>query len=164
MRVDTCRDCERLMAIADDAVHCTPPPGALSPVGAPAGSDVSVGEAMGCAAFLVDAELPAADFARALDMPGHRVAVVVDEARRALGLVEVAVAAAALDGTTVQDLVRQVLVIHEGEPLARAIDRMVHERVRALPVVDDQDRVVGLLTDLDALHWVAHRDPRREEP
>ena len=164
MHIDTCRDCERLMAFGEDGIHCTPDPGAVASIGAPAGSDVSVGEAMGCAAFLVDAELPAAAFARALHMPGHRVAVVVDEAQRALGLVEVAVAAAALEHTTVQDLVRQVACIHEGTPLARAIDRMVHERVRALPVVDDEGRVVGLLTNLDALHWVAHRNPRREGP
>jgi CBS domain-containing protein len=34
---------------------------------------------------------------------------------------------------------------------------MVHERSRALPVVDDEGQVVALLTDLDALRWVARR-------
>jgi CBS domain-containing protein len=164
MGVDTCSECPLFTMLEQDAIHCTPPPGAVAPAGGPVGSDASVGEAMGIAAFLVDARLPAATFARSLHVPGHRVAVVVDDALHSMGLVEVAVAARAVEDCSVEELVRRVPPIHEGAPLARAIERMVHERARALPVVDDQGRVVGLLTDLDALHWVAHHDPRREDP
>jgi CBS domain-containing protein len=44
--------------------------------------------------------------------------------------------------------------------LVHAIDRMVHERARALPVVDEEGRIVALLTDLDVLRWVARRRAR----
>jgi CBS domain-containing protein len=73
---------------------------------------------------------------------------------------EIAAAAGAFVDCSVADLVRRVAPIHEGAPLAEAVERMVHERARALPVVDDRGRVVGLLTDLDALHWVARRTDR----
>jgi CBS domain-containing protein len=164
MDVETCRECSRLTMVEQDAIHCTPPPGAAVPRSGAVGSDACVGEAMGFAAYLVDACLPAGAFARSLDVPGHRVAVVVDDALHSMGLVEVAVATAALEECNIEGLVRPISPIHEGAPLALGIERMVRERARALPVVDDQGRVVGLLTDLDALHWVAHRDPRREEP
>jgi CBS domain-containing protein len=39
---------------------------------------------------------------------------------------------------------------------------MVKERRRFLPVVADSGQVVGLLSDLDALHWVASRRPHPE--
>jgi hypothetical protein len=162
LNIDTCRGCPRLSTITEDAIHCAPTSGVRLPEGirtaAPVGSDACVGEAMGHAALLADASVSAAAFAESLDMPGHSVAIVVDEALRAMGLVEVAVAAGALEDCSIEELARRVSPIHEGAPLAHAIDRMVRERARALPVVDEQGQVVGLLTDLDALHWVARRD------
>lgn len=163
MGFDVCMECSRLTTVELDAIHCTPALGSVGPAGGPVGSDVCVGEAMGPSVVLVDACLPAGTLSRSLDVPGHRVAVVVDDAQRAMGLIEVGVAAGALEDCSIEDLVRRVAPIHEGAPLAEAVERMVHERARALPVVDDDGRVVGLLTDLDALHWVAHRDPRRED-
>lgn len=110
---------------------------------------------MGCFAVSVHAELAAGAVARCLKEEGAAVAIVVDDLGRLVGLVDAADAARATETIRSSRLARRVLPVHESAPLAHAVDRMVHERARALPVVDDERSVVALLTDLDALHWVA---------
>jgi len=162
MGVEICRVCPRLSAITEEAIVCTPAPAPVAPAEAlddgPTGIDACVGDAMGYAALLVDAAVPAASLSEPSDTSGHFVAVVVDEEARSLGLVDFA-AAPELEECSVEELARQVPPVREAAPLAHAIDRMVHERARALPVVNDDGEVVGVLTDLDALRWVARREP-----
>jgi CBS-domain-containing membrane protein len=55
---------------------------------------------------------------------------------------------------------RPIAAVPEAAPLSHAIERMAHEHARALPVVDDARRAVALVTDLDALAWVARRARR----
>jgi hypothetical protein len=161
MGIEICRVCPRLSAITEEAIVCTPAAeGApVEELGdGPTGIDACVGDAMGYAALLVDAAVPAATLSEPSDTPGHFVAVVVDEEARSLGLVDFATAPE-LEECSVEELARQVPPVREAAPLAHAIDRMVHERARALPVVNDDGEVVGVLTDLDALRWVARREP-----
>jgi len=82
---------------------------------------------------------------------------VVDEWGRSVGIVERSDADAAPPEACLHGIVRVVAPVHEATPLAIVIERMVHDRARALPVVDEDGRPVGLVTDLDALRWVAER-------
>jgi CBS domain-containing protein len=117
---------------------------------------------MGYVALSVHAAVLAGALARSLEEGGAVVAVVVDENGRLVGLVEAEDVARALGRVRARELARRVNPIHESAPLSHAIDRMVHERARALPVIDDDGYVVALITDIDALRWVACRMPRDE--
>jgi CBS-domain-containing membrane protein len=128
--------------------------GAMSP----RGSDAFVGDAMGLAVLLVDSAVTVTALSEWLATSGPHLAVIVDSAERPLGTVDLTDLAETLDA--LNDVARPAAPVRESSLLAHAIDRMVHERARALPVVDDQDRVVGLITDLDALHWVARHGTR----
>lgn len=44
-----------------------------------------------------------------------------------------------------------VTTTHPGAPLSAAIDLLVDERLSALPVVDDDDNLVGILSYIDVL-------------
>jgi CBS domain-containing protein len=154
--LDACRRCRRLATAAEDAIECTPllfdcDRLAVTRLGA----DASVGNAMGIFAVSVPADLAARTLALCLDEAGVSVAIVADDARRLVGLVDAADAARAVESVRARDLARRIAPVHEAAPLDLAVDRMVRERARALPVVDDEGCVVALLTDLDALRWVA---------
>ena len=65
---------------------------------------------------------------------------------------------------TVADVMtREVVTIHHREPLVRAIEVMAAEGVNRLPVVDERDRVVGILARDDVLEAIA-RGVREPEP
>ena len=160
VEVDVCQLCPRLSRAGDAAIECTPVScGKLEDLGAVLrlGGNARVGDAMGHYAVAVLAELPAAAVTRCLVEEGTGVAIVVDDEGHLVGLVEAAAAAQVPGATPARRLARPVVPVHESAPLALAVDRMVRERARALPVVDDGGCVVALLTDLDALRWVAQR-------
>jgi len=145
----------------EDAIECAPArcehlDGDLLVV-ARLGGDASVGDAMGYFAVSVHADLTSVVLVSVFAEGGADVAMVVDDDGRLVGLVDATTAALAREPVPAHTLARRVTPIHEAAPLAHAVDRMVHERARALPVVDDGGCVVALLTDLDALHWVARR-------
>ncbi len=153
--------CPRLSRAVDDVIECTPPASersALDSLVARLGGDACVGDAMGSRAIAVHADVAAGAVARVLEENGAVVAIVVDRDGRLLGLVDAAeVTRAVTEGGRAGQFARWVGPVHEAAPLDLAVDRMVRERARALPVVDDGGCVVALLTDLDALRWVARR-------
>jgi CBS-domain-containing membrane protein len=163
--VDTCRCCPRLLSAVEDTIECAPPKSERLPrellAEARLGGDVCVGDAMGHIAVSVHAELKAVALTRALEEEGAIVAMVVDDDGRLVGLVDAADAALAIESVRARELARRITPVHESAPLAHAVDRMVRERARALPVVDDDGCAVAVLTDLDALHWVALRGGSR---
>lgn len=53
---------------------------------------------------------------------------------------------------------RRLLTVTEDTPIARAAALMASYRVHALPVVVNEDRLVGLLSSLDILGWVGGAD------
>jgi CBS domain-containing protein len=62
-------------------------------------------------------------------------------------------------------LVREIMTspaysVHEGAPLAEAVKLMVMARVTSLPVVDDEQRVVGIISEADLLKADLEPDPR----
>ena len=159
--VDTCRRCPRLSNAAQDAIECaaakSQPLARDLLADARLGGDACVGEAMGCVAVAVHADVKANAVVRSLEEEGIIVAIVVDDAGRLVGLVDAADAARATEPVRACELARRVTPVHEAARLVHAVDRMVRDRARALPVIDDDGYVVALLTDLDALHWVAGR-------
>jgi len=161
MELELCMQCPRLARAGDDAIECTPPPSdrpSLDTLVARLGGDACVGDAMGSRAVAVHADVAAEVVARALAESGAVVAIVVDRDGRLLGLVDAAeITRAVAEAGRAGKLARWVGPVHEAAPLDHAVDRMVRERARALPVVDDGGCVVALLTDLDALRWVARR-------
>jgi len=105
---------------------------------------------------------------------GIRHLPVVDAERRVVGLLSVDDLRAALPFSvtprrapdprerelarewTVGDVMTHApLAIREGEPLARAAERMADQRIGCLPVVDEEGRLAGLLSETDLLHALA---------
>jgi CBS domain-containing protein len=162
--VAACGRCSRLSRVMPEAVECLPSIRSAPSdyrVVARIGGDVCIAEAMSHDAVCIGADALAKRVACALERAGAPVALVVDGAGRLLGLVEAADAAESHRPVTARHLARRINSVSESAPLAHAVDRMVHERARALPVVDDVGNVVGILTDLDALRWVAGRNGQR---
>lgn len=164
LAIDTCLGCEHLCRALGDAIECVPargqpdgrdpgPPNRL-------GEDAWVGDAMGAFALAVHVALPLDGLRRAFEEAAAAVALVVDDRERLAGVVEDTLVARMKAPARAIDLARRVQPVHESERLVHAIDRMIHERARALPVIDDDGCVVALLTDLDALRWVAQRGHR----
>jgi CBS domain-containing protein len=58
--------------------------------------------------------------------------------------------------------------LHENASLSQAAALMVYEGIHRIPVTDQDGRVVGVLSSLDVLEWLAHQDgyvlPPRERP
>jgi CBS domain-containing protein len=47
-----------------------------------------------------------------------------------------------------------VLSVRQGTPIARAAALMAAEGVHRLPVVNENNRIVGLVSSIDVLRWV----------
>jgi CBS domain-containing protein len=160
MTLESCLECPRLLAAAEDSIDCTAVPDedlADEAFDIRLGGDVCVGDVMGCSTVCVLAEVTGAALARSLKEMGNAFAVVVDGPDRFLGLVDLEAATLAGDKLSAGRLARHVQPVREAAPLAFAVERMVHERARALPVVDEEGFVVALISDIDALRWVANR-------
>lgn len=86
------------------------------------------------------------------DTEGHPVGMVTDRD------VTVRSVAAGLDpeATLVSDLMTApVEMVHESTPIEDALARMSRTGVRRLPVVDEEDRIVGILALDDVLELLA---------
>jgi CBS-domain-containing membrane protein len=62
------------------------------------------------------------------------------------------------------------LSVRRGTPLTEAVDLFADEQVGALPVLDEEDRVVGIVSYVDVMRWLRdramgrHRARELEEP
>jgi len=158
--LDTCLACPRLVRSDAYSIECVAGNSELrtgEPFDVRLGADVCVGDAMAPATVCVPAAVMATVVARSLKEQGSTFAVVVDPPDRFVGLVDLDAVTLARQGVRVGDLARKVRPVREAAPLAHAVERMVHERARALPVVDDEGFLVALVSDIDALRWVARR-------
>jgi CBS domain-containing protein len=152
-----CAACQHVHRVAEHEIECSPPESSLANVldeDPRLGGDVLTGETMGLKAVCARVETPAGVVARALEREGVLAAIIVDEWGRYVGLVDRPDVEAAPAHECLHGLVRVMAPVREGTALAPAIARMVQERARALPVVDEDRRPVGLVSDLDALRWV----------
>lgn len=158
--LESCLGCPRLMAAVDESIDCAVAADedfAAKTFDIRIGGDVSVGEVMGCSTVCVLADVTAATLSRFLREQRAAFAVVVEGPDNFLGLVDLEAATVAGAELSAGSLARHVHPVREAAPLAFAVERMVHERARALPVVDEEGFVVALISDIDALRWVANR-------
>lgn len=93
-------------------------------------------------------------FARVRHMP------IVDDAGRVVGIVSrqdvreaFAANKAKLELPTAAVMRAEVFTVGPDEPLARALALLIDNKISALPVVDAQRALLGILTDTDVLRW-----------
>jgi CBS domain-containing protein len=89
-----------------------------------------------------------------------RAVPVVDDARRLIGIVSktdlLAKRGNRRRATTVADIMTPVVHgLPEDAPVAYAISLMAFEGLHEVPIVDAKGRVLGMITAIEALRWVA---------
>jgi CBS domain-containing protein len=110
--------------------------------------------------FSVRADTALADLCQLLVVHAISGVPVVDGAGTAVGvvsqtdLVELLVAQGNTQGTVSKVMSDVVLTIATDTPIERAAALMAQEGVHRIPVVDDDNVVVGLLSAIDVLRWV----------
>jgi len=115
-----------------------------------------VGEVMRRTAVALRPGLSRAVAADALRARGAAAAPVVDGDGRPVGVVSEADLLRARSGAKVQDAMRRVaLAVSETATLAGAASLMAAHGAERLPVVSDDGGVVGVLTALDVVAWLA---------
>jgi CBS domain-containing protein len=151
-----CRGCALAARVGRVSVDCTPDveDEGLRPAAPGLGERVPVGQAMGRVHLSVRPHVRADDIARALKAAPVAAVLVVDEGDRLLGSIDASAIAPAPPGRTADELRNEGPCIEETAPLADAVECMAAAHARCLPVVDDRQRAVGVIADVDALQWV----------
>jgi len=160
--LDWCRGCPLVRRIDRASVVCAPDRDApVDETSGRLGEDASVGEVMGANQVSASPDVPAGELADAMAKVPGNAALLVDDAQRPLGLVEPGEAASSPTGERSGTLGRAGPAVAESESLADAVAFMAKAHRRFLTVIRDDHRALGVLTDLDALRWVAaQRRPR----
>jgi iron-sulfur cluster repair protein YtfE (RIC family)/CBS domain-containing protein len=158
--LEWCCACPFVRRVSEVAVECTPHGEMPEPrEGTPRIGDASaVGAAMGEYYVTAGSEVSVDVIARALEDAHTQAALVVDDTDRLVGAVRREDARISPANRRAKDLVEDTPCIHESASLADAFARMAKTHKRFLPVLDSNERVVGLLSDIDALHWVARHN------
>ncbi len=127
----------------------------------------------------VEPDTSLADAAEALLQGGFRHLPVLDGERRLVGMLserdlrthlgaEVeGFSEATLDALTQpvsEAMTPDPISVRSGTPLAEALETFASERVGALPVVDDADKLLGILSYVDLLMWLRDSARRTKEP
>lgn len=87
---------------------------------------------------------------------GIRAAPVVDPDGRLVGVLSRTDLRGRKKNGTVSDAMSTVAhALPEEAPVAYAISLMARDRIHEVPLVDPQGRVVGMVSAIDALRWVA---------
>jgi CBS domain-containing protein len=155
--VEECAHCGQSAGIAQDVLSrgewlsCQ-----ARPHDGRAGEGPPVRAVMRRTAVAVRPGLAAATAAAALRARGEPGAPVVDGEGRPVGWVEEAELLRARPGAKVADAMgRSALAVSEGAPLSRAAAQLVAYRLERLPVVSSDGMVVGVLSALDVVGWLA---------
>jgi CBS domain-containing protein len=165
--VGWCATCPAARRVGSDQVLCTPgprPEKAVAPTKR-SGEGAYVGEALSRRHLCVLADVPAGRIAVALSETPAPAVAVIDEGGRLLHLVAAEVVASSPPGDLAHELPGEGARVPETASLADAIAQMVRTHTRFLAVTGRDDRVEGVLGDLDALRWVAsHRPDETRRP
>lgn len=159
--VEECANCADSGGVAHDALArgeylCCRVSVAPLPAGATAGEQALVGEVMHRTAVALRPGLGRTVAAEALRARGAPAAPVVDGDGRPVGLVSEADLLRARNGAKVSDaMTRVAMAVRETASLAGAASLMATHRVDRLPVVSDDGIVVGMITALDVVTWLA---------
>jgi CBS domain-containing protein len=106
----------------------------------------------------VSPDLPVGMLAHLLEDTGYSGAPVVDDDDVLVGMVSQSdlLAGASRAARTVRDLMMPIAFsMNEHAPVGAVAAMMAYEGVHRVPVVDDDGRVVGLVSALDVVRWVA---------
>ena len=96
--------------------------------------------------------------ARCLLDGGYSGAPVIDEEGKPVGVVSKTdlLRHGVTPGARVRDIMASMtFTLHEDQSVSKASALMAYEGIHRLPVVDAAGKVVGLLSSLDILHWLA---------
>jgi hypothetical protein len=161
VHASACTACPFAHTVSDTAVSCAPPgiPGELEPVPDKPlflGPDaLALGTPVGavCAprSVAVRVDVPVARARMLLDREAFVVVLTHDD--RVHGVLSAAAPRDEL--SSLGDVDSRVPVLRESAPLIEAIDLMLHGHVRLVSVTGDNQRFLGLVTDLDVLRWAA---------
>lgn len=157
--VEECADCGKSEGIAQDPLAsghyvacCSPPP----ETGSGAGERAWVAAVMRRTSVALRPGVTRSVAADALRSRGAAVAPVVDGEGRPIGLVSEADLLRARSGARVADAMQKVaLSVPETAPIGRAAALMAEHRADRLAVVSDDGVVVGVLTAMDVVGWLA---------
>lgn len=111
----------------------------------------------------VRADMPISELRTLLVERGFGGVPVVDSGGKPLGVVTKtdllrAEERGEEDACAVRSIMTDLAIaVHEGMSIAQASALMAYEGVHRIPVVDDDHRVVGILSALDVLHWLGQR-------
>jgi CBS-domain-containing membrane protein len=143
----------------------------------PALGGAVVDEVMSRDPATVEPETPLADAARVLLRGGFRHLPVVDGARRLVGMLSerdlrahLGSELAGLPHATLEALSEPVseamtpdpLTVRSGAPLLTLLDAFTDERVGAVPVVDEGEALLGIVSYVDLLRWLRDRVAAQE--
>lgn len=105
----------------------------------------------------VDRGMSIRTIAELLDARKVTAVPVVDRNRRVLGVVSEAdiIRHRYTDGTAAQIMSSPAITVHRDQPVAAAARLMERHGVKRLPVVDDLDRLVGIVSRSDLVHAYA---------
>lgn len=137
-------------------VVCSTP--TLDPCPLPVG-DALVGEVMKSQVLCVEESITREALAELFEREMITSAPVVDTSRRAVGMVSTPDLLRGTTGScTASDLMMPLpFAVSPRTKVSDAAALMAFEGVHQLPVVADDERVVGLITALDVVRWVARR-------
>jgi CBS domain-containing protein len=156
--LDWCRPCPVMHRIDGDSVRCAPDVD-TSETGeghGPAAEQAPVGEVLGATQVSAIPGVPADRISEALARLPDGAAVVVDDGHHVLGLFEAEDASRSSSDRGNGELSPGGVL--ESASLADAMVLMAQMHRRHLPVVRDDEKAVGVLSETDALGWVAaHR-------
>jgi CBS-domain-containing membrane protein len=124
---------------------------------------VPVSEIMSRDVFAVKADLLVDDFEEILIDKGISGAPVVDERGKPIGIVSKTdllhrKRTPSFENLKVKDvMMRTAYCLADNEPIARAAGLMSYEAVHRLPVVDANGMVIGVVSPLDIMRWLARQ-------
>lgn len=159
--VEECAHCGRSGGVAQDALArgeylcCRAPLAEPHPVAVPPELAL-VAQVMRRTSLALRPGVGRGVAAEALRARGAAAAPVVDGEGRPVGVVAEADLLRARSGGKVSDaMVRVALAVPETAPLARAASLMAEHRAERVSVVSDDGVVVGVLTAVDVVAWLA---------
>jgi CBS domain-containing protein len=149
--VEGCRHCTKCVGVLGSAVACEPSR-SERPSRQPA--EASIVEVMDGPVLSIDRDLTAERALRALDEHGAPIALVVDQARHAIGVCSRRDLAQRRPSKKVEACMTPFLVtMLDGAKVADAIELIVERGVSHIPVLS-AGRVVGIVTPRAVIRWL----------
>jgi CBS domain-containing protein len=179
---DKCRACPRISIVPGNpsepgaCIGCTPaetaPPRSVDACTSPR-QDEAIGTLSGPRVLCIHAELPVDRLANAFREWSGVELPVVDGQGRLLGTVwrddfvrarrHASIGPTSDPPRLANDCVDHANTLHEGSSIAHAVEALASRRARTLILIQDDNAVAGVLTDLDLLRWFAHERRRLSE-